>query len=91
MTRSVQTPESTIREDVLALSAYPVSSAIGMIKLDAMENPYRLPDALREEIGRAVASAALNRYPDPTAPALKARLREVYAIPAEYEILIGNG
>ena len=91
MTASRVTPESLIREDILKLSAYHVASAAGMVKLDAMENPYRLPDALRDEVARAVAHAEINRYPDPSAPALKARLREVMKIPSGSDILLGNG
>ena len=34
------------------------------------------PRAMRDAIARAVADAAFNRYPDPAAPALKAKLRE---------------
>jgi histidinol-phosphate aminotransferase len=62
-----------------------------MVKLDAMENPYRLPEPLREEVGRAVAALAINRYPDPEAPELKTRLRESFEIPADAGLLIGNG
>jgi histidinol-phosphate aminotransferase len=84
-------PNQFVREDILKLTAYPVASATGMVKLDAMENPYRLPDALRDDVARAVANAEINRYPDPAAPALKARLREVMHIPGTSEILLGNG
>ncbi|MSQ19462.1 MAG: histidinol-phosphate transaminase [Betaproteobacteria bacterium] len=84
-------PHQFVREDILKLSAYPVASAAGMVKLDAMENPYRLPDALREEVARAVANAEINRYPDPSASTLKARLRDVMRIPPASEILLGNG
>jgi len=84
-------PRDLVREEILALKAYPVAPAAGMIKLDAMENPYRLPEALRDEIARTVSILAINRYPDPTAPELKARLREVFDIPEASEILIGNG
>jgi histidinol-phosphate aminotransferase len=80
-----------VRDDVRAVKAYPVASSVGMVKLDAMENPYRLPDALRAELARALAHAAVNRYPDPTAPDLKAVLREAFAIPPECGILLGNG
>ena len=69
-------PEKVIRDEIRALTAYHVQSAEGMVKLDAMENPYRLPDALRREIGEAVANAEINRYPDPTAPTLVKRLRK---------------
>jgi len=86
-----KSPRELVREEILALKAYPVAPATGMIKLDAMENPYRLPEPLREEIARLVATLPINRYPDPTAPELKARLREVFEIPGECGLLIGNG
>ena len=84
-------PEKVIRDEIRALSAYHVQSAQGLVKLDAMENPYRLPEALRREIGEAVANAEINRYPDPTAPALVERLRKVMGIGSEYDVLLGNG
>jgi histidinol-phosphate aminotransferase len=84
-------PESVIREDIRAISAYPVQHAEGMVKLDAMENPYGLPQWLREEIARAVLDADLNRYPDPEAPALKSQLRRLMGIPVGAEIILGNG
>jgi histidinol-phosphate aminotransferase len=62
-----------------------------MVKLDAMENPYRLPPALAREMGERLASVAVNRYPDPQAPELRARLRAAMRIPAELDILLGNG
>ena len=86
-----KSPRNFVREEILALKAYPVPSAAGMIKLDAMENPYRLPEPLREEVARMVSTLPINRYPDPSAPELKARLRTVFDIPAECAILIGNG
>ena len=84
-------PERVIRDDIRATVAYHVQQADGLVKLDAMENPYRLPEGLRREIGEAVANAEINRYPDPTAPALMKRLREVMSIGSEYDILLGNG
>ena len=84
-------PESLIRSEILAMSAYAVPSSAGMVKLDAMENPYTLPDSLRREIGELVASCEINRYPDPSAPALKRRLRMEMKISDEYDILLGNG
>jgi histidinol-phosphate aminotransferase len=86
-----KSPRDLVREEIFALKAYPVAPATGMIKLDAMENPYRLPEPLREEIARLVAALPINRYPDPTAPELKARLREVFEIPRESGLMIGNG
>jgi histidinol-phosphate aminotransferase len=84
-------PKELIRDEILAMTAYAVPAADGLVKLDAMENPYGLPEALRREIGDALASAEVNRYPNPTAPALMRRLREAMAIAPEYGILLGNG
>lgn len=80
-----------VREEVLALAAYHVGDAAGMVKLDAMENPYALPQELRREIADLVAGAALNRYPNPQAPELKARLRQSMGIGEAFDILLGNG
>ena len=85
------TPEQVIREDIRALSPYHVPPSAGMIKLDAMENPYRLPPNLQAEIAAVVQAAELNRYPDPLAPALKARLRAAMEIPEGFDLLLGNG
>ena len=45
-------------------AAYHVSKADGLIKLDAMENPFALPAALRERLARVLADVPVNRYPD---------------------------
>lgn len=86
-----KTPEDIIRDEIRALSAYHVPDSTGMVKLDAMENPYRLPADLQVEVARLVESAALNRYPDPGAARLKARLREAMQIPPGMDLLLGNG
>jgi histidinol-phosphate aminotransferase len=85
------TPAHWIRDEILELSAYHVAESAGFVKLDAMENPYRLPEALRAALGDIAAEAPLNRYPDPSARALKARLRAVMGVPDEMELLLGNG
>jgi histidinol-phosphate aminotransferase len=85
------TPEQLIRDEVRALAAYPVPDSRGMIKLDAMENPYGLPAELQAEVAATVAGAALNRYPDPQAQTLKLRLRETMSVPEGMELLLGNG
>jgi histidinol-phosphate aminotransferase len=83
--------ESIIRPEILALSAYHVPPAKGMIKLDAMENPYTLPLILREEISQLAEDAHINRYPDPGAASLKVALRDTLSIPSEMAIMLGNG
>jgi len=84
-------PEEIIREEVRAMKAYSVAQADGLVKLDAMENPYGLPPALQREIAEAVSRVAINRYPDPVAPALVRRLRETMGIRPEHDVLLGNG
>jgi histidinol-phosphate aminotransferase len=84
-------PEDLLREEVLALQAYHVPEAAGFVKLDAMENPYPLPQPVRRRIAELAAGAAINRYPDASASALKARLRESMGVPAMAELLLGNG
>lgn len=89
--RPVATPENLLRPEVLALHAYHVPPAGGMIKLDAMENPYILPRTLRDEVARLVADAQINRYPDAGAHQLKAGIRRVTDLPPGMDILLGNG
>ena len=80
-----------IRPEIRALSAYHVPPAEGFIKLDAMENPYRWPEAMVDEWLGLLREVSLNRYPDPSASALKARLMEAMAVPADMDVLLGNG
>lgn len=89
--RPVVVPENPLRLEVMELRAYHVSPASGMIKLDAMENPYLLPQDLRDEIARLVADAEINRYPDAGAHQLKSEIRRVSNLPPGMDILLGNG
>lgn len=83
--------DHVIRADVRAIAGYHVADASGYVKLDAMENPYLLPDALREELGRRLADAALNRYPVASYATLKQRIVAKLGVPAGYDVLLGNG
>lgn len=83
--------ERVVRQDVRALTPYHVPDAGGYIKLDAMENPYPLPADMRQALGALAATAALNRYPDAEASALKAALIDAMGVPAGMELLLGNG
>ena len=80
-----------VRPEIRALSAYHVPDPGNLIKLDAMENPYRWPEELINEWLEVIRDVELNRYPDPGARVLKEHLRESMEVPADAEILLGNG
>ncbi|QBQ54140.1 histidinol-phosphate transaminase [Nitrosococcus wardiae] len=80
-----------IRPEVQQLSAYPVADAEDLIKLDAMENPYTWSSELIEAWLERLREVSVNRYPDPEARSLKARLRRYMAVPEGREIILGNG
>ena len=80
-----------VRPEIRAISAYHVTPAQGMIKLDAMENPYRLPEALRNELGHVLAEVAINRYPDASGALVKEALRSTLAIDERFPLILGNG
>ena len=82
---------ATVRPEILAQAAYAVAPAAGMIKLDAMECPFELPDDVRDELAAALADAKINRYPDGGATAVKAALRDAFAIPGSLDLIPGNG
>ncbi|MGD9296726.1 MAG: histidinol-phosphate transaminase [Chromatiales bacterium] len=80
-----------IRPEVKATNAYHVADASGLIKLDAMENPFTWPDELRDDWARLIRDTDVNRYPDPQAQELTTRLRACLEIPEGAGVLLGNG
>jgi histidinol-phosphate aminotransferase len=84
-------PERWVRPEVLAMSAYHVPEARGMVKLDAMENPYALPEELRGRLAERLARVDLNRYPEPNPRALRELIARTMRVPAGMEVLLGNG
>ena len=80
-----------IRPEVRALRAYEVADATGLIKLDAMENPYSWPPELVSKWQRLLAAAPINRYPDPGASVLRQVLRRRIGLADEFGLLLGNG
>jgi histidinol-phosphate aminotransferase len=80
-----------IRPDVRAMHSYVVQDATGMVKLDAMENPHRLPLALQAELGARLGQVALNRYPDGRVNDLRRALAAHAAMPVGFDIMLGNG
>src|SRR5262245_35101321 len=84
-------PEDLVRPEILALKAYPVPASEGMVKLDAMENPYTLPEALRRELAAVLARVEINRYPTPSPQALRDALARRMGVPQGMQLLLGNG
>ena len=84
-------PERFFPERILRLKAYRVPRADGLIKLDAMENPYGWPEALKALWLERLMEVQPNRYPDPSAHLLKEALREAEGIPPNLDLLLGNG
>lgn len=80
-----------IRPDVQAMHAYVVQDASGMVKLDAMENPYRLAPALQQALGERLGRLALNRYPDGRIDALRQALADQAGLPSGFGMVLGNG
>ena len=84
-------PEKLVRPEILALKAYHVADAAGMVKLDAMENPYPLPRAMRRELAEVLSRVDLNRYPEPSGRELRALIARKMQVPQGMELLLGNG
>lgn len=83
--------EHLICPEIQNLDAYQVPDTAGLIKLDAMENPYTWPKGLRHEWLEALRVVHLNRYPDPRGDELRAVLRASMGIPDAMGLLLGNG
>ncbi|MDX8398596.1 MAG: histidinol-phosphate transaminase [Mariprofundaceae bacterium] len=79
-----------IRKDIESLSAYHVPDSSGLIKLDAMENPFVLPEDLRKAWLESLARVDVNRYPDADMYDLRQAIAEHEGVKAE-QVLLGNG
>ena len=82
---------TVIRDDVRAIEAYPVPSAVGFVKLDAMENPFSLPEGLQQQLGERLGRQALNRYPLSDPRGFKERLGKSIGLPPGMQLMLGNG
>jgi histidinol-phosphate aminotransferase len=80
-----------VRPQIRDIAAYHVPPAAGLIKLDAMENPYPWPEEMVAEWLEVLRGVELNRYPDASASQLKQRLREFMAVPEGMALVLGNG
>lgn len=80
-----------VRQDVQGMHAYAVQDSAGMVKLDAMENPFRLSEDLQRELGRRLGAVAVNRYPGPRIEVLREALTRHASVPEGYSLMLGNG
>ena len=83
--------QTRIRRDVQSMNAYAIQDSTGMVKLDAMENPHRLPAALQAHLGQRLGALALNRYPDGRINDLRHALADYAQMPEGFDIMLGNG
>ena len=80
-----------IRPDIRAMHAYVVQNSDGLLKMDAMENPFTLPPALQAALGQRLGALALNRYPGDGPERLKTALARHIDLPAGQALVLGNG
>jgi len=80
-----------IRQDVQSMHAYAVQDSTGMVKLDAMENPFTLSPELQKQLGERLGALALNRYPGNRINVLRAELAKYVQMPEGFDIMLGNG
>ncbi|MDI6786207.1 MAG: histidinol-phosphate transaminase [bacterium] len=82
--------DNFIRRAVKKLVPYRVPNVNCVLKLDAMENPYNLPEDILLEVIKEIKELKFNRYPDPMCSDLKKIISSNYQIPEEW-VIIGNG
>lgn len=82
---------ATVRQDVASMHAYAIQPSAGLVKLDAMENPFRLPPELQHELGERLSRLAINRYPGAGTAALVEALSRFVDLPAGCRLMLGNG
>ena len=80
-----------IRADVQSMHAYAVQDARGLLKLDAMENPFGLPPELQRALGQRLGALALNRYPGERSADLQRALAAHAGMPEDFGLMLGNG
>lgn len=78
------------KKSVQTLTAYNPKLFKGKYKLDANENSYEIPAAIRNRIFAKLRKLPFNRYPDAAATQLKTALAKKYRVRPE-NIFAGNG
>ena len=90
MTPLEQRIARTIRQDVQSAAGYAIQPSVGMVKLDAMENPFTLPAELQRALGERLGRAAINRYPLGKGD-VAAAIAKHFEVPDGCRVIIGNG
>jgi len=80
-----------LRADIKDIKAYHVPSSKNMLKMDAMESPFGIPEDLKQDSLDCIAQAQVNRYPDSNAEELHTTIRSLMDIPNDLGVLLGNG
>ncbi|MES3014646.1 MAG: histidinol-phosphate transaminase [Pseudomonadota bacterium] len=80
-----------IRPDLQNLHGYVVQPSAGLVKLDVMENPFRLPPELQQALGERLGAVAINRYPAERTDELRAALARHARMPEGCALTLGNG
>jgi histidinol-phosphate aminotransferase len=83
--------QKVIRQDVQSMHGYAIQQSAGLIKLDAMENPFRLPAALQHELGERLGRIAINRYPAKCIDDVVDALTPFVGVPPGCKLMLGNG
>ncbi len=83
--------QKVIRQDVQSMHAYAIQPSAGFVKLDAMENPFRLPPELQRALGERLGRVAINRYPTQCVADVIAALTGYVKPPAGCKLMLGNG
>ena len=80
-----------IRQDIQSIHGYAVQPSAGMVKLDMMENPFRLPPELQRALGERLSHVAINRYPADGIERLREALARHAQMPDGCALTLGNG
>ncbi len=91
MNTNTASPLRFIRQDIQSMHAYAIQNAAGMVKLDAMENPFSLPSELQKQLGERLGAVAINRYPGARVDDLKRALAAYVELPPGHALMLGNG
>ena len=89
--RSSRVIRQVIRQDIQSMHGYAIQPSAGMIKLDAMENPFCLPETLQRALGERLGKVAINRYPVDCVAQVIAALSAYVKLPAGCKLMLGNG